>query len=74
MPGGLKQNVKIYANLDEIEIYGIRYSGSLFRQFGVFLQPGMLFKFENRMDGVITLTTIKEQDEEVDDAKGFEAA
>lgn len=43
---------------DVIEIEGTRFAGAFFRELGFWMPEGQLFRFERRVDGVVTITRI----------------
>jgi len=61
-------NVKSSDNADEIIIYGIRYSGALFRGLGFSIREDETFQIIKRADGVVTVQVTR--NDEPDQASG----
>lgn len=45
--------------LDVIEIEGTKYSGEMFRGFGIDAMVGQVLRIDKREDGVITVTVLQ---------------
>lgn len=56
----LHEHVQIDDERDVITIYGIRYTGAIFRGLGFDLQLGQSFKILKREDGAITIQVTRE--------------
>jgi hypothetical protein len=56
----LHEHIQIDDAADVITIYGIRYSGELFRGLGFDLRPDQSFQIVKREDGVITIKVTRE--------------
>ena len=59
-PGSLGANVSINDERDEITIYGIRYSGAMFRGLGFAIRDDEFFQIIKRDDGIISIRTTRE--------------
>ena len=53
----ISSNINVNDLFDELELYGIRYSGALFRGFGFSISEGETFQIIKREDGVMTVST-----------------
>lgn len=51
----LHEHIQTDDAADVITIYGIRYSGELFRGLGFDLRPGRSFRILKRENGVVTI-------------------
>jgi hypothetical protein len=57
----LHEHIQIDDEADIVTLYGIRYSGEIFRGLGFDLRPGQSFKILKREDGVITIQTARDE-------------
>lgn len=54
----LKDNIVIDDAMDTVTVFGIKYSGALFRSFGFGFNTEDYFRIAKREDGVITLEKV----------------